>query len=469
MFYDTYKSFKISLFTFYFSAFIVGSVGFSISSLTQWFFEMKKGCGLDEKGLIHGAKSLSSLLYLIGSSVMKSASNNPTDDAKQSASTDTPLLIYQRGLAIFIAGSVVNLLIEMYLFRKTYKAGVSLQKDSSARVELYRLLTSATAVLGAFFYLIGTAILYSETAGLDTGTTSFTPPSTSDSNSNGLLTVGGSSYTGSGVTNVAKNEAIKQNVLPQVITYTTTSTESISEGQFGLSRNPNAIHILENKTSRINWSMLSENPTAISLLERNLHKVDWHALSGNTSPDAIKLLEQYKTRIDWKILSGNKSALSLLTANLSCIDWTALSGNSDPAALALLKQYPVRINWSTLSGNESEVAVTMLEQNLSRVDWSTLSGNSKAISLLEKYPRRIDWDVLSSNPSAISLLERFPHKINWSYLSSNPSAIPFLEQKPFRIDWARLSENPNAIHLLEDSMHKIVWGNEVVKAGSESV
>ena len=400
---------------------------------------MKDGCGLDEKGLIHGTKSLANLFYLIGSSIMKSDVSSKT---------------YESGLAIFIAGSVVNLLVEMYLFRKIYKAGITFNGEPTARLELYRLITSAGAVLGAFFTLIGVVA-----SGMEV------------SNSP-LLAFGGASYTGSGTANVAKNQTLKLIKIPQYASANQTIQVSSTEDQlYGLSRNPNAIHILESKLNRINWSMLSENPNAVPLLERNLHKIDWRALSSNTSPAAIALLERYKQRIDWKVLSGNKSALSLLTANPTRIDWAALSGNSDPAAISMLQQAPARINWSAFSGNESDAAVALLEQNLSRVDWSVLSGNPKAISLLEKYPRRIDWDMLSMNSAAMALLERYPHKINWSCLSCNPSAIPFLEQKPFKIDWARLSENPNAIHLLEDSMHKIAWGKErsVTRSGSENV
>ena len=48
-----------------------------------------------------------------------------------------------------------------------------------------------------------------------------------------------------------------------------------------LSRNPNAIHLLENNLDKVNWKFLSKNPNAIPILEKNLDKVDWFYLSHN--------------------------------------------------------------------------------------------------------------------------------------------------------------------------------------------
>jgi len=46
-----------------------------------------------------------------------------------------------------------------------------------------------------------------------------------------------------------------------------------------LSRNPNAIHILEQNLDKVRWDYLSINPNAIHLLEQNLDKVYWSWLS----------------------------------------------------------------------------------------------------------------------------------------------------------------------------------------------
>jgi hypothetical protein len=46
-----------------------------------------------------------------------------------------------------------------------------------------------------------------------------------------------------------------------------------------LSRNPNAIHILEQNLDKVDWKHLSRNPNAIPILEQNLDKVSWFRLS----------------------------------------------------------------------------------------------------------------------------------------------------------------------------------------------
>jgi hypothetical protein len=51
-----------------------------------------------------------------------------------------------------------------------------------------------------------------------------------------------------------------------------------------LSRNSNAIHILENNLDKVDWVGLSTNPNAIQLLEQNLDKLNstcWYLLSEN--------------------------------------------------------------------------------------------------------------------------------------------------------------------------------------------
>ena len=50
---------------------------------------------------------------------------------------------------------------------------------------------------------------------------------------------------------------------------------------YWLSKNPNAIHILEKNLNKVNW--LSSNPNAIPILEKNIDKIDWCELSQNPS------------------------------------------------------------------------------------------------------------------------------------------------------------------------------------------
>ena len=68
-----------------------------------------------------------------------------------------------------------------------------------------------------------------------------------------------------------------------------------------LSRNPNAIHLLEKNLDKVNWSMLSQNPNAIHILEQHLDKVNWGTLSRN--PNAIHLLSKLDTN---KMRENNK-------------------------------------------------------------------------------------------------------------------------------------------------------------------
>ena len=46
-----------------------------------------------------------------------------------------------------------------------------------------------------------------------------------------------------------------------------------------LSRNPNAIHILEKNLYKADLEWLSDNPSAIHILEKNLYKADLNCLS----------------------------------------------------------------------------------------------------------------------------------------------------------------------------------------------
>ena len=57
------------------------------------------------------------------------------------------------------------------------------------------------------------------------------------------------------------------------------------------------------QSDKIDWEWLSRNPNAIHLLEQNLDKVDWCNLSRN--PNAIHLLEQNLDKIYWGMLSYN--------------------------------------------------------------------------------------------------------------------------------------------------------------------
>ena len=58
-----------------------------------------------------------------------------------------------------------------------------------------------------------------------------------------------------------------------------------------LSKNPNAIHLLEKNQDKIDWINLSLNPNAIHLLEKNMDKINWNnLLLRNSNPNVFHLL-----------------------------------------------------------------------------------------------------------------------------------------------------------------------------------
>ena len=82
---------------------------------------------------------------------------------------------------------------------------------------------------------------------------------------------------------------------------------------------------MEENKDKIDWKYLSRNTNAIHLLEKNQDKIDWYYLSSN--PNAIHLLEQNQDKIDWYFLSSNPNAIHLLEKNQDKIYWSSLSFN----------------------------------------------------------------------------------------------------------------------------------------------
>ena len=81
----------------------------------------------------------------------------------------------------------------------------------------------------------------------------------------------------------------------------------------------------------LDWEGLSRNPNAIQLLEKNLDKVYWSQLSANPNPNAIHILEQNLDKMTtvscWAWLSSNPNAIRLLEKNLDKVNWASLSYN----------------------------------------------------------------------------------------------------------------------------------------------
>ena len=99
--------------------------------------------------------------------------------------------------------------------------------------------------------------------------------------------------------------------------------------------------------NKLNWENLSRNPNAIHILEKNLDKVDWFWLSGNSN--AISIIENNLNKVHWDWLSKIPNAIHILAKNLDKVNWTSLSEN--PNAIQILEQNLENINWYSLSVN----------------------------------------------------------------------------------------------------------------------
>jgi hypothetical protein len=106
-----------------------------------------------------------------------------------------------------------------------------------------------------------------------------------------------------------------------------------------LSKNPNAISLLEKNQDKLTWFNVADNPNAIHLLEQNLDKIDrdlgWDWLSMN--PNAVHIMEKNQKRIDWTWFSENPNIFEL--------DKVAMRKQMQPLAeeLAAKLFHPVRV------------------------------------------------------------------------------------------------------------------------------
>ena len=247
--------------------------------------------------------------------------------------------------------------------------------------------------------------------------------------------------------------------------------------------NPLAIDFIQERIEKVmssfHWSQLSKNPNAIPILEKHTEKIDWDNLSGNEN--GIWLLQKY---LEGKIVKREKKVYNFD----NCLDSEFDSENDSYRN----ESYRIQeeINWSKLSKNPN--AIPILEKHKDKIDelsiclnpnamhligeiispnWSVYSSlywsllccntNPEAIAFVEKHgdPKYIDYWSLSKNPGAVDFLEKEPEKIKWPYLSMNPNPriCPFLETNPDKIDWRKLSREMSAIEILEKNIDKIDW------------
>lgn len=114
--------------------------------------------------------------------------------------------------------------------------------------------------------------------------------------------------------------------------------EQIPENIFNMSRNSNAIHILEKYQKNVNPDWISENKNAIKLIKNNTDLLVMNKLAKNTNYKAMELIEKNLREYldscdieeynDFKCnLSMNPNATEILKKNQELIDWHSFSKN----------------------------------------------------------------------------------------------------------------------------------------------
>lgn len=216
---------------------------------------------------------------------------------------------------------------------------------------------------------------------------------------------------------------------------------------FWLSNNYHAPNLILENINNINYSELSGNSSAVDII-KNLDpdKIDFSELSRNRN--AIGILNKNIDKIDWDVISANPMAIGILNENLDKINWEMASDNYNIMYINTLWDNLDKLDWEILSANPG--AIEILLYNFHKISWPNLCENPEAIWILEDNKEYIDWDILSTNPYASRILEQFPDKINWFYLSANPCI--------FTIDYNKMKENNKKLRY---SIIKSYWTNKI--------
>lgn len=238
-----------------------------------------------------------------------------------------------------------------------------------------------------------------------------------------------------------------------------------------LSKNPNAIYLLEQNPEKINWENLSLNPNAIYLLEKNPEKIDWENLCLN--PNAIPLLEKNINKLNhrcWYYLSRNPNILPIVQQYSEKIKWDIVMSDN-PNANILIKYHPTPFDAWELTLTPS--TLERLENNyFEHIPWHTLASKINALPLLCKYLHKFNndlnfWYNLSTNPGAFKILNNNVDKINWTglCLNTHPKVIHLLEKNQEKIDWENFFQNPNIFIYDYDAMRKhcLIFKEELIK------
>jgi hypothetical protein len=210
--------------------------------------------------------------------------------------------------------------------------------------------------------------------------------------------------------------------------------------------NPKAVELIE-KYFKLNeedfnfdsdpiefWEILSKNENAIDLLEKYPDYIDWETILENQNPKAIEIIEKNLDKIyvdDWPILSGNPKAIHIF---------------KDPEYLKKVYE------WSYISKNEK--AMPILQDNLDKVEWGSFSSNPSAINiLLQIIKEEKEYNNKIKNNEEINTKEYkyfdYFNKIDYGGLSRNPAI--------FELDKQGLKERCDIYReeLIEKAMHPL--------------
>ncbi len=159
-----------------------------------------------------------------------------------------------------------------------------------------------------------------------------------------------------------------------------------------LCSNINAIDLIkknvkENNNNKLCWYRISRNENAMSIINKNKDKICWPWLCGNKN--AMPILRDNLDKLHWSILCGNVNAMELLEENEDKIYWKVLSKN--PAAIYKLEQNQEKINWEYLSRNPE----------IFELDYKIIAERMKIIEedLMKKcwHPNRITYHITKYN------------------------------------------------------------------------
>ncbi len=144
----------------------------------------------------------------------------------------------------------------------------------------------------------------------------------------------------------------------------------------GICKNQNAIDFLKKHPKYITTFNIfhlckNHNPEAISIIKKyNLNKEHWYALSSN--PNAIDLLEENISKIDFRQISlnNNPRIIKIIEENMDKYDRLGCKFTSNPNLIKLIEKYVDRISeydngWYGLLFNVN--ARKLIEENLNKV------------------------------------------------------------------------------------------------------